>query len=286
MMDQLLAANPTAATDENGQLKGIKSMISTPVIIKNEIYGAMHLYYSNRRDFSDDDVKMAQTFGDQAALAIEHERLDAQSEEAAVSSERDRLARELHNAVTQTLFSSSLIAEVLPKIWDKNPDEGQRRLEELRQLTKGALAEMRALLLELRPAVIVEADLGDLIRQLAEAASGTSRIPITVETAEGVKLPPETHMAFYRIAQEALNNVVKHSGASKAKITLTSAAGRIVLKVSDSGRGFDNPGASPESLGLGIMNERAAAAGAKLKVTSRSGQGTTVTATWKERETL
>ncbi len=280
MMQQLVASSPASVRDEYGNLERIKSMIATPVIVKDETYGSLHLYYSQMREFSEDDVELAKTFGDQAALALEHERLDAQAKEAAVSDERNRLARELHDAVTQTLFSSSLIAEVLPKIWDKNPEEGRRRLEELRQLTKGALAEMRALLLELRPAVIVEADLGDLVRQLAEAASGTSRIPITVDAAERVRLPSEPHMAFYRIAQEALNNIIKHSGATKAKVVLTVKDGRVTMKISDNGRGFDKPGASAESLGIGIMNERAAAAGAKLKVTGKPGQGTVVSATW------
>ncbi len=281
MMEQIIASNQATNKDEYESLRWIKSMIATPVIVKEETYGSLHLYYSHFRQFSEDDVELAKTFGDQAALALEHARLDTQTKEAAVSDERNRLARELHDAVTQTLFSSSLIAEVLPKIWEKDPEEGRRRLEELRQLTKGALAEMRALLLELRPTVIVEADLGDLVRQLAEAASGASRIPIKVDAAGGIRLPAEPHMAFYRIGQEALNNVVKHSGASSAKVSLTDKDGRIVLKVSDNGRGFDTPNACAESLGLGIMKERAAAAGTKLKITSRPGQGTTVTTTWR-----
>ncbi len=275
-----ISSDPTSRELMENLMQTYRSVLAVPLLIKDEVYGGITLYYPEPREYSAEEIDLASTFANHVALAIEHERLDARSQEDAVSSERNRLARELHDAVTQTLFSSSLIAEVLPKIWEKNPEEGRRRLEELRQLTKGALAEMRALLLELRPAVIVEADLGDLIRQLAEAASGTSRIPITVEVADGVKLPAETHMAFYRIAQEALNNVVKHSSASKATVTLTNTNGRFALKVSDNGRGFDTPNASPESLGLGIMSERAAAAGAKLKVTSTPGRGTTVTTFW------
>jgi signal transduction histidine kinase len=278
-----IAAEPKRRALLENLVKDYRSVLAVPLLIKDEVYGGITLYYPDPRDYTAEEIDLASTFANHVALAIEHERLDEQSQKAAVSSERNRLARELHDAVTQTLFSSSLIAEVLPKIWEKSPEEGRRRLEELRQLTKGALAEMRALLLELRPAVIVEADLGDLVRQLAEAASGTSRIPISVAAAEDVRLPAEPHMAFYRIAQEALNNVVKHSSASQVKISLTNNKGQVALKISDNGRGFDIPNASPESLGLGIMNERAVAAGVKLKVTSKPGQGTTVSATWTEQ---
>src|SRR5690606_10269796 len=103
------------------------------------------------------------------AIAIENSRLRSSAEQAAVAAERSRIARELHDAVTQTLFAASLIAEVVPNLWERNPNEGRRRLAELRQLTRGALAEMRTLLLELRPSTLAEVELSDLVRQLGEA---------------------------------------------------------------------------------------------------------------------
>ena len=104
-----------------------------------------------------------------------------QLKEKTAEEERIRLARDLHDAVSQTLFSTSLIAEVLPRLWERNKDEGLKKLEEVRQLTRGALAEMRTLLFELRPAALADAELSDLLRQLAESVIGRARVPVTLE---------------------------------------------------------------------------------------------------------
>jgi len=184
---------------------------------------------------------------------------------------------------------------VLPRIWERNPDEGRHRLEELRELTRGALAEMRTLLLELRPSALVDAQLGDLLRQLAESITGRARVPVTV-TVEGQRpLPSEVKVALYRIAHEALNNVAKHAGASQATVNLRCTPpappeiggkqrGGVELHVSDDGRGFDPEGISPESMGLGIMRERAKAIGATLTVESEIGRGTEVMVVWMDAQ--
>ena len=143
-----------------------------------------------------------------------------QLKEKTAEEERTRLARDLHDAVSQTLFSTSLIAEVLPRLWERNKDEGLKKLEEVRQLTRGALAEMRTLLFELRPAALADAELSDLLRQLSESVIGRARVPVTLEVEGTCEIPPDVKIAFYRIAQEALNNIAKHSGASHAQITL------------------------------------------------------------------
>ena len=147
------------------------------------------------------------------------EKRDEEEREKAAIAERTRLARDLHDAVSQTLFSASLIAEVLPRIWEKNQPEGKKRLEEIRQLTRGALAEMRTLLLELRPAALADTDLGDLLHQLGESITGRARVPVDVTVnGECHVLTTEVKVALYRIAQEALNNVAKHSGAKRARV--------------------------------------------------------------------
>ena len=158
---------------------------------------------------------MFRAIAGQLSVAVENAYLFEKAEDVAIAAERNRLARDLHDAVTQTLFSASLIAEVLPRIWERDPDEGARRLAELRELTRGALAEMRTLLLELRPATLTESSLAELLRQLAQAIGGRSRLPIALHIAGERALPPETQIALYRIAQEALNNVGKHAGANR-----------------------------------------------------------------------
>jgi signal transduction histidine kinase len=180
------------------------------------------------------------------------------------------------------LFSASLIAEVLPNLWGSDPGAGQEHLEGLRRLTRGALAEMRMLLLELRPAALLEAELGDLLRQLIEAIMGRKRLPITL-TIEGQRsVPPDVQIALYRIAQEALNNVIKHAGANTAAVSLVFAQDAVDLRVSDDGRGFDPGCAGSGRLGLRGMRERSQAIGATLRLESHPGQGTTVRVVWRD----
>jgi signal transduction histidine kinase len=198
----------------------------------------------------------------------------------AAADERNRLARDLHDAVTQTLFSATLIADVLPILWKRKPEEGLKRLEELRQLTRGALAEMRIMLHELRPATLDEAKLEYLLRQLAESITGRSRVPVTVTVDGQGELPVDVKIALYRIAQESLNNMAKHSQAKQAIVTLHCEPERVVLRVTDDGKGFDPAGVRPDSLGLGIMRERAKSIGAQLSLASEVNLGTSIEAVW------
>jgi PAS domain S-box-containing protein len=211
-------------------------------------------------------------------LNLANERLREKAAQDAVTAERTRLARDLHDAVTQTLFSTTLIADVLPEIWAMNPDEGRRRLEEVRQLTRGALAEMRTLLVELRPNALVEVPLPTLLRQLTEALTGRSRMNIELSAEGEFKLPPDVQVGLYRLAQEALNNVVKHAKASQAVVTLRCSEETTRLTVADNGIGFDPSTVTADHLGLKIMRERAEAIGAKLSLYSESGEGTQISA--------
>ncbi|MBW1678202.1 MAG: PAS domain S-box protein [Deltaproteobacteria bacterium] len=207
--------------------------------------------------------------------------LAQRAKEEAAAAERNRLARDLHDAVSQTLFSASIIAEVLPRLWERNQNEGRRRLDEIRQLSRGALAEMRTLLLELRPAALVEIELSDLLHQLGESITGRARVPIDVEVKGQCSLLPEVKVALYRIAQEALNNVAKHATASQAKVNLHCQPEQVELYVRDDGQGFDMASIPPDSLGLGIMRERAKEINASLTVESKIGHGTEVVVIWK-----
>jgi PAS domain S-box-containing protein len=207
-------------------------------------------------------------------------RAEEQVEQAAATAERERLARELHDAVTQTLFSVAAIAEALPRVWARDPEEGQRGLEELRWLSQGALAEMRTMLLELRPAALTEQKLGVLLQQLAEAMSGRTRMPITVQVVGDRFLPSEVQMALYRIAQEALNNVTKHARARSTAVSLNCSEDWVELQVKDDGRGFEPGALETTGLGLEIMHERAHSVGATLRIESQPGLGTEVVVDW------
>ncbi len=125
--------------------------------------------------------------------------------------ERNRLARDLHDSVTQVLFSANLTAEVLPQIWRRDPETGLKSLDNLRLLTRGALAEMRTLLLELRPSALIKTPLGDLLAQLTEAIVSRKMLPFQLSIQQIPTLPENVHLSFYRIAQESLNNIIKHA---------------------------------------------------------------------------
>ncbi|NIN65870.1 MAG: PAS domain S-box protein [Anaerolineae bacterium] len=259
-----------------------QALLAVPIIVGEELYGAIALYYSEAREFPEEEIELATVFGDQVALAIENARLREQVRETAAIEERERLARDLHDAVTQTLFSSSLIAEALPRVWERDPDRAREGLKELRSLTQGALAEMRTLLLELRPAGLTEKALGELLSHLTQAMTGRSRVPIRLTVEGDSHLPDELQIALYRIAQEALNNVARHAEANEVSVWLHCEQARSRLRIRDDGRGFDPEDTLPDQLGMGIMRERAKSVGATLKITSQPGQGTEVAVDWQE----
>jgi PAS domain S-box-containing protein len=209
------------------------------------------------------------------------EALAAKAADEAVIAERTRLARELHDAVTQTLFSASLIAEVLPELWNVDETAAKNSTEELRQLTRGALAEMRTLLLELRPSVLTQTRFEDLLRQLCEALIGRARLPIQMNITGMRPLPPDVQIALYRIAQESLNNIVKYARPKQVWVDLQMGEGGVLMTVRDDGIGFDPTQLKPSSLGLRIMRERAENIGAELTITSQPGRGTEVAVVWQ-----
>ncbi len=277
----------------NANMKPITNAAFAPLTIKEHVIGTLVVIdkVGGSADFDQDDLDFLVGFANQAAIAIDNAQLYQEAQHLAVIEERSRLARELHDAVTQTLFSASLIAEAVPSAWGNNPKQGMELLHELRSLNRGALAEMRTLLLELRPASLLETRLEELLRQLGEAASGREGIPVDVIIEGEISLPPEVHVAMYRIAQEAVNNVVKHARASQVVIRLCSTSANqvethsennpsVMLSIMDDGRGFDIAKTPPHRLGLEIMQERAQDIGAKLVVDSHPGKGTQVMVLW------
>lgn len=217
---------------------------------------------------------------EQAPVALANAQRYEQVRTSATLEERQRLARNLHDAVNQSLFSASLIAEVLPRLWEQHPAEVRAALEDLRRLTRGALAEMRGLLVELQPLELSDSKLDDLVRLLGDALTGRTNIPVTMTVAGHAVLPAEVQIMFYRLCQEALNNIAKHSGAGQVLIHLEYDNGTVALSIRDDGLGFDPEQAPPDHYGLTIMQERAKAAGAALVIWSEPGQGTKVVVRW------
>jgi signal transduction histidine kinase len=269
-----------------------QSELTLPLKVKSGVIGILNVESNQRSAFDESDRLALQALANQVAIAVENAHLYEQSRQTAVAEERNRLARELHDAVTQTLFSASLIAEALPAAWENDPREGRDLLGELRHLSRGALAEMRTLLMELRPSVLAESNLEDLLRQLTDAVIGREGIRVNLAIEGKANLPGEVRIALYRIGQEALNNVSKHARASQVSMVLRylgscdngSRRCGAMLTVQDNGRGFDPERVAPNHMGLKIMSERAQAIGATLAVESQIGQGTQVTVLWEEAE--
>jgi len=278
-----------------------------PLAVQGRIIGGLGVAHERRNYFTAHHASLALSMADQGAITMVNADLYEQARALAALQERQHLARNLHDAVNQSLFSAGLIAEVLPRLWERNPEEARQSLEDLRRLTRGALAEMRELLAELRPSVLTDSSLGDLLRQLANAFTGRTNIIVAVNSAGDHILPPDIQVAFYRICQEALNNIAKHAGASHVEIDLQYETGKsdepgmlqalipakqtnfpgvaivrsVELFICDDGLGFD-PGeiTAPGHYGLRMMHERAEAVGAVLTYTSQPGHGTKVTLCW------
>jgi signal transduction histidine kinase len=256
------------------------AVLAVPLLVRGEAYGVLALEYRRARDFSDLDVRLAASFGAEVAMAIENARLRDEIRQSAAATERSRLARDLHDSVTQSLFAASLKAEVIRRRWRPSSAEARENVEDVERLARGALAEMRTLLMEMRPDTLAEASLATLLEQLAAATEGGSRVTVHVEVPGSAQLPQNVSVALFRIAQEALQNVNRHSGATEAWVMLETAGDDVRLTVRDNGHGFDQAGVTPDHLGLAMMRERAGDAGAEVLVESTPGAGTTVTAVW------
>ncbi len=258
------------------------ALLAVPMAVNDKVDGGLVLLYETPYEVSDEDLQMAFSFADHAALAIANAQLRSQAEEIAVSAERSRLARDLHDAVTQTLFATSLIAEVLPKLWQRSPEAAIQKITEIRELTRGALAEMRTLLMELRPTALVDVPLPDLLHQLSEAFTGRARVPVALDLEKPIDLPTNAKIGFYRVAQEALNNIQKHARATQVEIHLHDCTNHFEMSIVDNGIGFETGSQSPDHFGLGIMEERAQSIGGSFFIDSQPGKGTRIDLHWNK----
>lgn len=247
-----------------------------------KIYGVLLLFYEGVPQLSASEVELATFIGAQATLALKYAERKKQDNMSVILGERNRIARDLHDSVTQTLYTMSLIAETLPDVWQNHRGEALENIEKLHFLARNALAEMRTLLLELRPSERADRNLGDLLRQLPDRMHLHSEVQVATTVVGDTPLPKHVQVALYYIAQEALNNVDKHACATRASIQLDFQPDcKVVLRISDNGRGIDRKAQNAKQLGLGIMRERACEIGALLTIDSLPGQGTQVSVEWQ-----
>jgi signal transduction histidine kinase len=264
------------------------SFLGVPITVRGRIYG--NLYLTEKRGgsgFTEEDERAVVTLAAQAGVAIENARLFSEAQQRLALEARHRLARELHDSVSQALFSMTMETRAAQLLLQRAglPDDGPlaERLDHLRELTQGALAEMRSLIFELRPEALQEEGLVAAIRKQAEGMSARTEIEVDLRLpTRRLALPRDVEEQVYRVIQESLANIAKHSGARRAVVRLRhrrTDRRELVVELSDDGVGFDPSARQPGHLGLRTMAQRIEQLGGTLLVDSRPGRGTRISAT-------
>ena len=257
----------------------MRSFLGVPIVSRGEIIAAFYLTdKQNEAAFSDADQRMIEMLAAHAAIAIENARLFERSRELSVVEERNRLARDLHDAVSQTLFSVVLTAEAAATLVDRDTKQAKEQIGKIQELARDAVQEMRSLIFELRSAELESEGLVPTLRKHVDILRRIRHAEIGLEVHGERRLKPALEIELFRIAQEALNNALKHARAKKIDIALQMSNGGVLLTIRDDGSGFDpaDPQIRSKRLGLTSMQERAEAVNGTLTIRSEPGHGTQV----------
>jgi signal transduction histidine kinase len=257
---------------------GTLSELTVPVKVKGKVISVLDIQSDKLNAFDETDQVVLQSLADQAAVAIENAQLYKQAKQLAVIEERNRLARELHDSVTQALYGITLHSEAAYRQLNARQTElASQQLSELRNTAQEALREMRLLIFELRPSVVELQGLVPALRARLEAVEERAGMGVEINIDENLKLSDKVQDGLYRIAQEALNNALKHAKANHITLNLHGSLAKVTLEISDDGIGFV-PETAVEGGGLGLdgMIERAELLGGSLILSSNPGSGTTV----------
>ena len=254
------------------------SLACVPLSSRGIVLGALFVVSGDPREFTAQDIQLLSSIGRQIGVAVENARLYQQAQQLAVVEERNRLARDLHDSVTQAMYSVTLYAEAATRLLSAGQvADATEHLRDLRTTAQQALREMRSLIFELRPPVLEKEGLVAALQARLESVESRAGIRTDFRVEGSTQLSAEIESGLYGIAQEALNNVLKHSGAQAVRLFLRRDEDAVALEVADDGAGFE-PESGRECGGLGLrgMEERASAMGGRLTVSSSPGQGTSV----------
>lgn len=252
--------------------------VAVPIRSSSGVIGVLDIRASAEGGLDESDIATLQTLADQIAVAIENARLYEAGQQLAVSEERNRLARELHDSVTQELFSMTMITGALPLLMERKPEVAKERVLRLCELSRGALAEMRALLFALRPAALAEEGLATALTKHAAAVQSREGLTVNLQLVGDGRLPHACEEALYRVFQEALHNVVKHARARSVWVRLEIGDQQTDLMIRDDGIGLDPSSTQSGSatMGMSSMRERVQELGGTFSVQSAPGSGTTI----------
>jgi signal transduction histidine kinase len=257
----------------------MRSFLGVPIVAREGVIGAFYLTEKEgAAHFDASDEELIVLLAAHAAIAITNARLYEQSRELTMIAERNRLALELHDVVSQKLFSLSLTAESAAMLLDRDHEAARAQLHRVRELARQALEELRTLILGLRPASLERDGLQGALEKEVTMLRSIHGTDIELH-ADGVQeRAGRRDLDVLRIANEALHNAIRHAGAQTVSVRLSGADGRLLVEVTDDGVGFDPGGVQTRSrhLGLTSMEERARELGAKLEIRSAAGEGTTV----------
>jgi GAF domain-containing protein len=257
--------------------EGIRSFLQVPITVGGEIFGVFGVNHCQLHTFTADEQRVLLALAQRAALAIQNARLYERAQQAAVLEERQRLARELHDSVTQSLYGVSLYTEAASRaLADGELGPVATNLEEIRETTREALGEMRLLLYELRPPLLEEHGLAAALRARLQTVETRAGLEVGFECQGDERLPVEQEQELYRLAQEALNSVLKHAHASRVQVRLDLASNPATLEVCDNGIGFEPSLREGGGFGLPGMHERIERLGGTLQIESALGAGTRV----------
>jgi nitrate/nitrite-specific signal transduction histidine kinase len=273
------APPPAPALAAQGEAEtGYRSLASIPLVAKGQVEGVLTLASLQPSRFGQGDIDLLLSIGGQIGVAVENGRLYRQAQQLAVVEERQRLARELHDSVTQSLYGAVLYAKAAAgQLTLGQFDTVAEQLAVLQDTTQEALAEMRLLIYELRPPVLEKVGLVAALQARLQAVEGRAGLKTEFKVDGVDHLPHATEEGLYRIAQEALNNALKHARAHRIGVYLRQNGDALALEIADDGVGFEPVQASAQGgMGLSAMGERIAQLGGRLKVESNPGQGTRV----------
>jgi signal transduction histidine kinase len=253
--------------------EGWDAIVSLPLVFRNRALGAVTCFYPIDVEPDEHELAFLLVIADQAAVAVQTAQLFADAQGKAALEERQRLARELHDWVSQALFGIGLGARTARKLLDQDPAKVAKPLDFVITLAEAALTEMRALIFELRPDALETEGLVRLLNQQAEALRSRHGLRVETDLGPEPSVPLPVKEMLYRIAQETLHNTAKHAKARLVTLSLREHPDGIELVVTDDGVGFDPSGSFPGHLGLRSMRERAAQHGAAVEIASAPGQG-------------
>jgi signal transduction histidine kinase len=258
----------------------MRSFLGVPIIARGSVIAAFYLTdKEGAGEFSADDQRLIEMLAAHAAVAIENARLLERSRELSIVEERNRMARDLHDAVSQKLFGLVLTAEAAGTLLDRDPAAAADQVARLGELAQEALGELRGLIFELRPASLEDEGLAATLRKEVDMLERVHGRTIELRIAGAAHCAPEQEGEVLRVAQEALNNALRHAEAERIELRMEARDGRLIVTVADDGAGFDpdDRALRARRLGLTSMEERARELGGSLAVVSRPGEGTTVT---------